>query len=547
MVYPIVVNRSSGARLWDVDGNEYIDLLNGFGPNFLGHSPSVVVEAMKAQLDCGIEVGPQTPLAGEVAELISEMTGMDRVSFVNTGSEAVQAALRLARTVTGRDRVVVFAKDYHGNFDEVLVRGSVVDGQARSMPIAPGIPQRAVSDMVVLEYGSQEALDYISRHGDTLAAVLIEPIQSRRPEFQPRAFIHEVRRLTERSGTVMIMDEVITGFRLGPGGAQAYYGVRADLATYGKVVGGGMPIGVVAGRADLMDTFDGGQWHYGDDSFPEKGVTFFAGTFVRHPLAMAAARASLKFLKAQPRELWDTVNRRTARLAESVNALLGEQGVPIELAHFGSQMFVRVRDEAKLANLVFYHLRERGVFLAEGFPTYLTIAHSEADIDTVVDAWRQSIAAMQEGGFFPRARPQPEVDRDVIPLTAAQKEIWLAMQMNPAGAVAFNEATTIRLTGDLDVELLREGLPRGGGPARRARRDRLRRRRAPLFVRPVGARSAAGRPVACDGWPGDARRPDRSGGIDPFDLERGPLVRAMLVTLSPSEHVLLLTRSPHCL
>ncbi len=146
MVYPIVVERSSGARLWDIDGNHYVDLLNGFGPNFLGHSPSFITEALKAQLDQGVEVGPMTPLAGEVAALFCELTGAERVSFVNTGSEAVQAALRLARTVTGRDTVVLFNKDYHGNFDEVLVRGHVVKDDRRSLPLAPGIPRRAVQD-----------------------------------------------------------------------------------------------------------------------------------------------------------------------------------------------------------------------------------------------------------------------------------------------------------------------------------------------------------------------------------------------------------------
>ena len=147
-----------------------------------------------------------------------------------------------------------------------------------------------------MEYGADETLDLIKKHASEIAAVLVEPVQSRRPEFQPREFLHELRRITRETGIVLVFDEVVTGFRCAPGGAQAYFGVEADLATYGKVIGGGMPIGVVAGRSSLMDIFDGGFWQYGDESFPEAGVTFFAGTFVRHPLAIAAAHAALKYL-----------------------------------------------------------------------------------------------------------------------------------------------------------------------------------------------------------------------------------------------------------
>ncbi len=178
--------------------------------------------------------------------------------------------MRLARTVTGRDKIVIFTKDYHGNFDEVLVKGVGSGDAIRSLPIAPGIPRRAVDDMIVLPYGTDEALEIIRKRAHEVAAVIVEPIQSRRPEFQPREFIREVREITRQSGSVFVFDEVITGFRTGPRGAQEYYGVEADLATYGKVVGRSMPLGVVAGKAEYMDTFDGGMWQYGDDSFPRR-------------------------------------------------------------------------------------------------------------------------------------------------------------------------------------------------------------------------------------------------------------------------------------
>ena len=232
-----------------------------------------------------------------------ELTGNERVTFCNTGSEAVMAAMRVARTVTSRQKVVMFTGDYHGTFDEVLVKGVRKGGKPHSLPIAPGIPNEMAANIVVLDYATPESLEYIRRHAAELAAVLVEPVQSRHPALQPVEFLREVRKITEASETALIFDEVVTGFRTHPGGVQALFGVRADLVTYGKVVGGGMPIGVLAGHARFMDALDGGAWQYGDESYPETGVTFFAGTFVRHPLALAAAAAVLKRLKQEGPQL----------------------------------------------------------------------------------------------------------------------------------------------------------------------------------------------------------------------------------------------------
>lgn len=400
MIYQIVVKKSKGSRLLDIDGNEYIDMLNGFGPGFLGHSPDRITAVLHDQLDRGVEVGPQCQDAMEAAKLFCELTGNERCSFVNTGSEAVQAAMRMTRTVTGRDKIVVFTKDYHGNFDEVLVRGVGSGDKLRSMPVAPGIPNRAVDDVIVLDYGTDESLEIIRKRGKEIAAVIVEPIQSRRPEFQPKEFIQELRAITKECGSAFVFDEVITGFRTGPKGAQEYFGVEADVATYGKVVGAGMPVGVVAGKAEYMDTFDGGQWQYGDDSFPEQGVTFFAGTFVRHPLAMAAVKEMLIYLKECGPELWVDLKAKANRLASTVDRMFVENGVPFRMPNFGSQMFVRHIDDNKYANLLFFHLRQKGVFLLEGFPSYMTTAHTDEDVDYVIAAFRESIAELQDAGFF---------------------------------------------------------------------------------------------------------------------------------------------------
>ncbi len=462
MVYPIVVNRSKGAHLWDIDDNQYIDLLNGFGPNFFGHRAGFITDALKAQLDDGFETGPQTPHAGEAAKLLCELTGMDRASWVNTGSEAVQAAIRIARTVTGRDKIVVFKGSYHGNFDEVLVRGvNKPDGGCRTLPVAPGIPFGSVDNVIVLEYGDDAALEAIAADVGSIAAVLVEPVQSRRPDLQPREFLHALRDLTERNDVALIFDEVITGFRTGPGGAQEYFGVKADLATYGKILGGGMPIGAVAGSAKYMDTFDGGAWGYGDASKPEAGVTFFAGTFVRHPLAIAAAYASLKHLQEQGAPLQERVTARAARFADELNEFFEERGVGFRVLQFSSQMFIRVDEETPLATLFFYHMRDRGVHLLEGFPCYMTAAHTDDDVTAAIDAAKDAIFEMQADGVLSTSEEKQGDAQSFmrrLPLTAGQRVIWSTAQLGAAASCAFNESDSFHLDGDLDRDAFAEAV-----------------------------------------------------------------------------------------
>jgi glutamate-1-semialdehyde aminotransferase len=254
--------------------------------------------------------------------------------------------------------------------------------------------------VIVLEYGHESALAIIEDIADQVAAVLVEPVQSRRPELQPREFLHRVRAITEQKGALLIFDEVVTGFRCHPGGAQAHFGVRADLATYGKVAGGNMPLGVVAGRRAVMDTFDGGQWAYGDDSKPDAGVTFFAGTFVRQPFAIAACHAALSILKREGPQLQRRVNTMTEGFTSRVGALFANYELPFEIPHFSSVMFLRNRDKSELGSLLWYYLRHYGVFALEGFPTYLTAAHTPDDIDRLVERFRLSIERMIADGML---------------------------------------------------------------------------------------------------------------------------------------------------
>lgn len=399
ITYQIVIERSKGARLWDLDGHEYVDVLNGFGMNLFGWQPDFINEAVHKQVDAGYEIGPQHPLAGEVADLMCELTGFDRAGLCNTGSEAVMAAVRIARTVTGRNTVVLFTGSYHGTFDEVVVRAG---RGGKGIPAAPGIMSGMFGDVKVLDYGTPEALEFIRQNANDLAAVLIEPVQSRRPDFQPREWLQEVRAITQSSGTCFIFDEVITGFRSHLGGIQALFGIRADLACYGKVIGGGFPVGVVAGKRDFMDALDGGAWQYGDDSIPTVGVTYFAGTFVRHPLALAAAKASLIHLKQQGNDLQTKLNATTATMAQDLNAFCREVGAPLEIKHFASLWRVSWHEDHVLQDLLFAMMRSRGVHILDNFPCFMTTAHSPEDVQRIATAFKDSVRELQESDFLPR-------------------------------------------------------------------------------------------------------------------------------------------------
>ncbi|WP_353186316.1 aminotransferase class III-fold pyridoxal phosphate-dependent enzyme, partial [Parapedobacter lycopersici] len=398
MIYSLVVNRSEGSSLWDIDGNQYVDALNGFGSNFLGYQAPVLKEALLNQIEKGYEIGPQHELAGEVCNLICSFTGFDRAGLCNTGSEAVLGAIRIARTVTGKKLIVSFNGSYHGINDEVLVRGTK---KLKSFPAAAGIMPEAVHNILVLDYGTDEALNIIRERAADIAAVLVEPVQSRRPEFQPIDFLKKLRQLTNDNGLLLIFDEVITGFRMHPGGAQALFGVKADLATYGKVIGGGLSIGVIAGKSTYMDALDGGFWQYGDTSIPEVGVTYFAGTFVRHPLALATAWATLNYLKTQGPTLQESLNAKTQYMAETMNMYCTQLGIPVYIAQFGSLWKIKFKEEYSYYELIFAWMRFKGVHIWDGFPCFLTTSHSDADIAFILQIFKESLEELVTAGFIP--------------------------------------------------------------------------------------------------------------------------------------------------
>ena len=251
-------------------------------------------------------------------------------------------------------------------------------------------------------------MEIINSRAHELAAVLVEPVQSRRPDFQPREFLHELRKVTADAGTLLILDEVVTGFRCHPGGIQSLFNIRADICTYGKVVGGGFPIGVIAGKREFMDALDGGGWQYGDDSIPTVGVTYFAGTFVRHPLALAAAKAVLGHLKQQGPELQATLTRNTTTMVDELNAFCREVGAPIVLKSFASVWKTFFTEDHPLQDLLFGMMRSRGIHILDNFPCFFTTAHSAADIALIKTAFKESVLELQESDFLPQNAPMAD-------------------------------------------------------------------------------------------------------------------------------------------
>ncbi|MBG9773056.1 non-ribosomal peptide synthetase [Brevibacillus laterosporus] len=462
MIYPIVSDRAMGSKLWDIDGNEYIDVCMGFGVNLLGHNPAFITEAINEELKRGFPVGPMSRLSGEVAQLISDITGVDRVAFYNSGTEAVMVAVRIARAFTGRSKIAIFAGSYHGSFDGILARSDTAKDDGSSKPMAPGVPTSMSEDILVLEYGSEKSLQIIRENADDLAAVLVEPVQSRDPELQPKEFLHSLRALTAELGTALIFDEVITGFRIHPGGAQAWFGVQADMVTYGKIVGGGMPIGVVAGKTAYLDCIDGGYWQYGDQSYPPVAEkrTFVAGTFCHHPLTMAAAKVTLEHLKQQGSTLQEEVNQRTARMCQTLNSYFREQNVSIRMVHFGSLFRFVVKGTQEI---LFYHLLLRGIYTWEGRNCFLSTAHSDQDVEKIIDAVKDSIEEMKRAGFFSNTPLEENIDKGVkdelqVPLSEEQKQLWFFCQLGEEESRSYNECFVLQLSGQLKLDGIRHAI-----------------------------------------------------------------------------------------
>ena len=306
---PRFIAKGAGAFLYDVDGNKYLDFCNSWGPLILGHADKDVVAAVKAQVDKGMTFGASTELEYELAQfIVQNVDVVEKVRFVSSGTEAVMSAIRVARGFTKRDLILKFDGCYHGHSDHLLVKagsGLVTFGQ----PSSAGVPEAITSKTVVLPLDDEDALqDFFANHGDELAAVIIEGIPANNGLLvQRHDYMRLLRALTERHGALLILDEVITGFRLGLGGAAAYYGIRPDLVTYGKIIGGGMPVGAFGGREDVMNMLS------------PLGPVYQAGTLSGNPVAMTAGLATLR--KLADGKIYKELEEKNRRF---VSLLMGE-------------------------------------------------------------------------------------------------------------------------------------------------------------------------------------------------------------------------------
>jgi amino acid adenylation domain-containing protein/non-ribosomal peptide synthase protein (TIGR01720 family) len=558
--YMIIVEEALGSKIKDIDGNEYLDISMGFGSLLFGHSSDFVTSALQQQVAKGNQLGPQSHLAGEVAKLVCELTGVERVTFCNSGTEAVMTALRLARTVTGRTKIAMFTGAFHGTFDGTLARAERgPDGKLRAVPLAPGVPPSMIEDVMILTYGAPESLEQIRQHASELAAVLVEPLQSRRPDNRPSEFLQELRSITEQSGTTLIFDEVVSGFRMHPGGMQVLFNIKADLVTYGKAAGAGMPIGIIGGKAKYMDPIDGGMWQYGDASYPRAGTTFFVGTFFKHPMVMAAAFAALTHMKHSGPQLQEGLNQKTQYLAGTLNRYFEQEHVPIHIASCGSLFRFANTNEVKYMDLFFYHLLEKGIYVWEGRNCFISTAHTNEDIEFLISKVKETVVEMRAGGFLGEVpvnaggnghktiAPRPIEKETVataprqVPLTEGQKQLWTLAQMDPEASRAYNESMALHLRGPLNVSALRSAMQLLVN-----RHDALRTTFDPTTNQQVIANSRTvdiplldvstkhdAESLIADWQTEEARKL--------FDFVRGPLFHASVLRVSQQYHVLALT------
>jgi glutamate-1-semialdehyde 2,1-aminomutase len=394
---PLFFHRGAGSRMYDEDGNGYIDYVGSWGPLILGHADTDVLNAVRATIDDGLSFGTPTTLEIEMAEKIVELVpSVDQVRMVNSGTEATMTAVRLARGHTGRDKIIKFAGCYHGHVDSLLAKagsGALTLGQ----PGTPGIPEAVTADTLVLPFNDSEAVrEAFAQYGDEIAGLIVEPIAGNMNCVPPQGdFLATLRSCCDQHGSVLIFDEVMTGFRVALGGAQQLYGITPDLTAMGKVVGGGMPVGALGGRKAVMQ-----------DLAPT-GPVYQAGTLAGNPVAMAAGLATLNKI-SQP-GFHDELNDKARRLAEGLSERARAHGVPLVTQQVGGMLGVFFTDADRVTTFedvqncdaerfghFFDAMLERGVYLAPSAfeASFISIAHSDADLEATLDAADEALAGL---------------------------------------------------------------------------------------------------------------------------------------------------------
>ena len=386
---PVFIDRAEGPYLFDVDGKRYIDYVLSWGPMLLGHAHPDVLDAVRKQLDKGLSFGAPTALETELAEMLCSLVpGMEQVRMVNSGTEATMSAIRLARGATGRDKIIKFEGCYHGHSDSLLIKagsGALTFG----VPSSPGVPKALADHTVTLTYNDIDGVKKaFAEIGDQVACVIVEPVAGNMNCVPPvPGFLETLREQCDASGALLIIDEVMTGFRLGPQGAQGYYGVTADITTLGKVMGGGMPVAAFGGRSEIMQ------------QLAPAGPVYQAGTLSGNPLAMAAGLAMLKAVQ-QP-DFYPPLFAKTDALVAGLCERAEAAGIAMTSNHVGTMFGVFFSDEKTITNYqqvmacdtdrfnrFFHGMLQEGVYLAPASyeAGFLSAAHSDQDINDTLDA-----------------------------------------------------------------------------------------------------------------------------------------------------------------
>ncbi|EEB79365.1 MAG: glutamate-1-semialdehyde 2,1-aminomutase [Halioglobus sp.] len=394
---PVFIERSEGACIFDSEGKRYIDYVLSWGPMLMGHNHPAVREAVVRQSEKGLSFGAPTELETQLADRICNiMPNMDMVRMVNSGTEATMSAIRLARGYTGRDTIVKFEGCYHGHSDSLLVKagsGALTLG----VPSSPGVPAALADHTMTLTFNDPEGVRAaFAEHGDKIACVIVEPVAGNMSCIPPSpGFLETLREVCDNSGAVLIMDEVMTGFRFGLQGAQGFYGIEADLTALGKVIGGGMPVGAFGGKREIME------------QIAPLGPVYQAGTLAGNPIAMAAGLATLEVISAEG--FYEPVFKRTEQLCAGLREAANENGVAFTTNSAGTMFGGFFTESSKIENYAqvmacdterfnrFFHMMlQAGIYLAPASyeAGFLSSAHTDADIEATVDAARSAFAAL---------------------------------------------------------------------------------------------------------------------------------------------------------
>jgi glutamate-1-semialdehyde 2,1-aminomutase len=398
--YPFFTKYAKGSRIFDVDGHEYIDYCMGYGPLILGHAPARIIEAVKGQLDKGTLYGTPTEKEVQLAELIRKLVpSAEMVRLVSTGAEATMSAIRAARGYSGRKKIIKFEGCYHGSHDSVLVKagsGATTFG----IPDSLGIPEETTSNTIILPFNDSEKLEEeVKEKKGELAAVILEPVIGNIGVVTPKeGFLETIRELTENYDIVLIFDEVITGFRLALGGAQEYYGIKPDMTTLGKILGGGFPMAAYVGKEEIMKTI------------APSGKVYQAGTYSGNPVSVTAALETLKFLHDKRESFYPEMENKCKEIVRKLRTVINELGLRLQINHVASmfQLFFTEKPvydykTAKAADNKKFMLYQRrlldnGIFVppSQWETCFLSTEHSEQDIEKTIEVARETIIQLKD-------------------------------------------------------------------------------------------------------------------------------------------------------